>query len=102
MLWNPKFHDCVPKRPHYILNTVYIYIYIYIYISEHAVVSWLRHYATVRNVADSGPDEVKEFCFNLPNPSNCIGPWGLLSPLTEMSTSSGTITFLGSKAAAGA
>jgi hypothetical protein len=30
--------------------------------------SWLRHYATSREVAESSPDEV-EFC-NLPNPSS--------------------------------
>jgi hypothetical protein len=36
--------------------------------------SWLRHYATSRKVAGSNPDEVIEFFFNLPNPSNSTGP----------------------------
>jgi hypothetical protein len=32
--------------------------------------SWLRHYATSRKVAGLNPDEVNEFFFIFPNPSN--------------------------------
>jgi hypothetical protein len=35
----------------------------------HGSISWLRHYATSRYVAGSGPDKV-DFFFNLPNPSS--------------------------------
>jgi hypothetical protein len=36
-------------------------------------------------------------CFNLPNPSSRTRPWGLLSLLTEMSTGSRKVMFLGSR-----
>jgi hypothetical protein len=44
----------------------------------HAVVEWLRHYATRRKVAVSMTDEVMNF-FNLSNPSGHTRPSGLLS-----------------------
>jgi hypothetical protein len=49
--------------------------------------SWLRHYATSRNVAGSIPDEVIGF-FNWPNPSSRTMVLGSTQPLTEMSTRS--------------
>jgi hypothetical protein len=45
----------------------------------------LRHYATIRNVASSIPDEVIGF-FNWPHPSSRTMAVGLTQPLTEMST----------------
>jgi hypothetical protein len=47
--------------------------------------SWLRYYATSREVASSIPDEVITF-FNWPNPSSCTMAMGSIQPLTEMST----------------
>jgi hypothetical protein len=47
--------------------------------------SWLRHYATSRNVAGSISDEVIGF-FNRPNPSSRTMALGSTQPLTEMST----------------
>jgi hypothetical protein len=41
--------------------------------------SCLRHYATSRNAAGSLPEEVSG-CFNSPNPSSALWPWGRLSP----------------------
>jgi hypothetical protein len=49
------------------------------------ITSWLRHYATSREVADSIPDEVIGF-LNLPNPSSRTMALGSTQPLTEMST----------------
>jgi hypothetical protein len=50
----------------------------------HTERSWLRHYATSREVMGSSPDEV-DF-FNLPNPSSRTMALGPTQPLTEMST----------------
>jgi hypothetical protein len=47
--------------------------------------SWLRHYATSREVAGSNPDEVNGF-FNLPNPSSRTMAQVSTQPLREMST----------------
>jgi hypothetical protein len=47
--------------------------------------SWLRHYATSREVVGSIPDEVIGF-FNWPNPSSRTRALGSTQPLTEMST----------------
>jgi hypothetical protein len=47
--------------------------------------SWLRHYATSRNVAGLTPDEVTGFS-KLPNPSSHTMALVLTQPLTEMST----------------
>jgi hypothetical protein len=47
--------------------------------------SWLRYYATSRNIAGSNPDEVTGF-FNWPIPSSCIMALGSTQPLTERST----------------
>jgi hypothetical protein len=47
--------------------------------------SWLRHYATSRNVAGSSPDEV-DFFFNSPNLANRTMALRWAEPLTEMST----------------
>jgi hypothetical protein len=47
--------------------------------------SWLRHYATSRNVVGSIPDEVTGF-FIWPNPSSRIMTLESTQPLTEMST----------------
>jgi hypothetical protein len=54
---------------------------------DHAVAysSWLRHYATGREVTGSIPDEVIGF-FNWSNPSNRTMALGSTQPLTEMST----------------
>jgi hypothetical protein len=41
---------------------------------------------------------VNEFVFNLPNHSGRTGPWGFTQPLTEISTKSRQIMFLGSRA----
>jgi hypothetical protein len=44
-------------------------------------------------------NRLSEFFFNIPNPSGRTRPWGSLSePLTEMSTRSRKIMFLGSRA----
>jgi hypothetical protein len=43
----------------------------------HAVPEWLRHYATIRKVAGSIPDELN--FHNIPKPSGYTRPWGLLS-----------------------
>jgi hypothetical protein len=45
----------------------------------HEVAQWLRHYDTRLKVADSRPDEVNDFIFNILNPSGRTRPWGLLS-----------------------
>jgi hypothetical protein len=47
--------------------------------------NWLRHYAAIRKVAGSSPDEVIGF-FNWPNPSSRTMALGSTQPLTEMST----------------
>jgi hypothetical protein len=47
--------------------------------------SWLRHYATSWNGADSIPDEIMRF-FNLRNPSSRTMALGSTQPLTEIST----------------
>jgi hypothetical protein len=64
-------------------NLEYYYKYL-----EHAVAQWLRHYATTRKVAGSRSDEVNEF-----------SSFYLILPavLTEKSTRSREIMFLGSK-----
>jgi hypothetical protein len=43
------------------------------------------YYATIRNAADSIPDEVTGF-FNSPNPTSRTMALGSTQPLTEMST----------------
>jgi hypothetical protein len=45
----------------------------------------------------SRPDEVNDIFFSLPNPSGHAKSWGLLSPLTEMSTRGRNVMFLGSR-----
>jgi hypothetical protein len=41
----------------------------------------VRHHATSRKVAGSGPDEVTHFfILNLHNTSSRTSPWGLLNP----------------------
>jgi hypothetical protein len=47
--------------------------------------SWLRHYATNRNVTGSIPNEVTRF-FNWPNPSSRTMALKSTQPLPEMST----------------
>jgi hypothetical protein len=51
----------------------------------HCYRSWLRHYATSRNITGSFPDEVIGFV-NWLNPSSCTMTLGSTQPLTEMST----------------
>jgi hypothetical protein len=46
--------------------------------------SWLRHYATSRNVAGSSPDEVIGF-FNGPNPPSLTMALGSTQALIEIS-----------------
>jgi hypothetical protein len=60
----------------------------------HAVAQWLRHYPINRKIAGSRPHEVNEFCQF--NPFGRSRPWGSTQPLTEMSTRSRKIMFLGS------
>jgi hypothetical protein len=57
----------------------------YYYFNLYFLHSWLRHYATIRKVAGSNPDEVTGF-FNWPNPSSRTMVLGSTQPLTEMST----------------
>jgi hypothetical protein len=64
---------------------------------EKAVAYWLRHHATSRKVAGSRPDGVIEF-FNVPNPSSRTRSSGFAQLLTEVSTRSTKIVFLGSRA----
>jgi hypothetical protein len=72
----------------------YINLYTVSFKAGHAV----RHYATSRKAAGSRTDEVKDFFFNLPNPSGRNRPWWVTHPLTEMSTRCREIMFLGSRA----
>jgi hypothetical protein len=51
-----------------------------------SVISWLRHYATSRKVADSSPDEAIGFFFSWLNPSGRTVVLGSTQPLTEMGT----------------
>jgi hypothetical protein len=56
--------------------------------------SWLRHYATSRKVANSYPDEVIDFFFNLPNrPSRTMA-----LDLTQPNRNKYRKIFLGSRA----
>jgi hypothetical protein len=41
------------------------------------VAEWLRHYAISQKDTGLRVDEVNDF-FNLPNPSGCSQPWGLV------------------------
>jgi hypothetical protein len=61
----------------------------------YAVEQWLRHYATIRKVADSRPDEVNLFFF-----SDYLIFWilGFTQPLTEINIRIRKIMFLGSRA----
>jgi hypothetical protein len=54
--------------------------------SGHAVAQWLRPCATNRKVAGSFPDRVTGIFYGH-NPSVCTMSFGLIQPLTEMSTS---------------
>jgi hypothetical protein len=54
-------------------------------LGERGYRSWLRHYATCRDVAGLIPNEVIGF-FNLPNPSTCTRALRSTQILTEMST----------------
>jgi hypothetical protein len=63
----------------------------------HGVAYWLRHCTTSRKVACSEPDEVNEFFSIYLILPVTLGP-AFTQPLTEMSTRSRNIMFLGSKA----
>jgi hypothetical protein len=67
----------------------------YVHIAGHAVMQWLRHCATSREIAGSIPYGVIAI-FHLHIPSGRIMSLGSTNPLTEMSTSN---IFLGVKAA---
>jgi aspartate carbamoyltransferase regulatory subunit len=51
---------------------------------SYIILQWLRHYATIRKVAGSIPDEVIGF-FNCPNPSRRTVGLGFTQSLTETS-----------------